>query len=437
LLINLDRVEFSADGGSFPVYNQRRGDPWENKDSRVIIPALFMLDDVTTRSAVQGLYNTYPFPPEPFLDEPPPGYNWRWHWTAAHNFCCHRKPDRSDVRILDAGCGTGVGTEYLIALNPTANIVGIDLSEKALEIARERCQRSGVAKAHRGSIAFHHLPIESAATLEGEFDLINCVGVLHHMSDPIKGIRSLAQKLAPGGLFHIFVYARWGRWEIHLMQRAISLLQGSRRGDYRDGVFVGRQIFAALPDDNRLRKREKERWSLENHRDESFADMYVHPREVDYDIETLFELIDASGLAFLGFSNPSCWQIDRLLGQSPELMERAEKLGERERYRLIESLDPEISHFEFFLARPPLTQADWREDAILERAIAEVHPCLYGWPSPSVLDLDYRPVTLSEKEFAFLQACDGRTTVAEIDRAIGLGLAGVRSLQLRQLLVLG
>jgi hypothetical protein len=30
--------------------------------------------------AVASLYNTYPFPPEPMLDEPPPGYNWRWHW---------------------------------------------------------------------------------------------------------------------------------------------------------------------------------------------------------------------------------------------------------------------------------------------------------------------------------------------------------------------
>jgi SAM-dependent methyltransferase len=396
-----------------------------------------MLDDLTTRSAVQSLYNTYPFPPEPLLDEPPPGYNWRWHWTAAYNFCCNRKPDRRAPRILDAGCGTGVGTEYLIALNPEANIVGIDLSERALEVAKERCQRSGVARSHRGSLAFHHLPIEEADRLEGEFDLINCVGVLHHMSDPVKGIRSLAAKLAPGGLFHIFVYARWGRWEIHLMQRAIALLQGNRRGDYKDGVAVGRQIFASLSEDNRLLKREKERWSLENHRDESFADMYVHPREVDYDIDSLFALIDASGLAFLGFSNPDIWRIDRLLGKSSELIERAEQLGERERYRLIESLDPEITHFEFFLARPPIERADWSKDDDLLNAIPEVHPCLYGWPSPSVLDTDYRPVTLSDEEFRFLQACDGRSTVAEIDRAIELGLAGIRSLQSRQLLVLG
>ena len=67
-------------------------------------------------------------------------------------------------------------------------------------------------------------------------------------------------------------------------------------------MAVGRQIFWALSDHNRIVKREKERWSLENHRDESFADMYVHPHETDYNIHTLFELIDASGLEFIGFS---------------------------------------------------------------------------------------------------------------------------------------
>ena len=48
-------------------------------------------------------------------------------------------------------------------------------------------------------------------------------------------------------------------------------MQGEKKGDYRDGVAVGRQIFGALPDHNRIVKREKERCSLENHRDESFA----------------------------------------------------------------------------------------------------------------------------------------------------------------------
>ncbi|CCQ59082.1 3-demethylubiquinone-9 3-methyltransferase [Crocosphaera watsonii WH 0005] len=188
-------------------------------------------------AAVQQLYNTYPFPPEPLLDEPPPGYNWRWNWIAAYNFCTGRKPERENIRILDAGCGTGVGTEYLILLNPHAEIVGVDISEKALEIAQKRSQQSGVATNHNHPISFHHLPLENADQIEGEFDLINCVGVLHHLPDPMAGIKALSKKLAPGGIFHIFVYAELGRWEIQLMQKAISLLQTETKGDYKDGVF--------------------------------------------------------------------------------------------------------------------------------------------------------------------------------------------------------
>jgi SAM-dependent methyltransferase len=393
-----------------------------------------------TTAAVQRLYDTYPFPPEPLLDEPPPGYNWRWNWLTAYNFCTGQKPQRQDIRILDAGCGTGVGTEYLVHLNPQASVVGIDLSAGALSVAEERCRRSGANRAE-----FHHLSLYDAQQLDGEFELINCVGVLHHLPDPIRGIKSLAAKLAPGGLMHIFVYGELGRWEIQLMQKAIALLQGNQQGDYRDGVQLGRQLFAALPENNRIVKREKERWSLENHRDANFADMYVHPQEIDYNVETLFELIDASGLEFIGFSNPGYWQLERLVGKNPELIERSQQLSDRQRYRLIELLDPEVSHYEFFLGRPPLLKADWSSDDALLAAIPERSPCMNGWPSQSLLDYDYQLINLSEAEFEFLQACDANSTppdqgetktVGEILSGVQLGLEEVRSLLKQQLILL-
>jgi SAM-dependent methyltransferase len=391
-----------------------------------------MSDSQTVSTAVAKLYDTYPFPPEPLLDEPPPGYNWRWNWLAAYNFCTGQKPKRQDIRILDAGCGTGVGTEYLVHLNPYASVVGIDLSAGALNVARERCKRSGANR-----VEFHHLSLYDVAQLAGEFDLINCVGVLHHLGDPIRGIQALASKLAPGGFMHIFVYGELGRWEIQLMQKAIALIQGEKRGDYRDGVQVGRQIFASLPENNRIVKRERERWSLENQRDECFADMYVHPQEIDYNIDTLFELIDASGLEFIGFSNPGFWQLERLLGKAPELMARAGELSDRQRYRLIELLDPEVTHYEFFLGRLPITKADWSNDDALMAAIAERNPCIDGFPSQCVFNYDYQIVHLSESELKFLQACEGKKTVAEILRDdVQLELKQVRSLINQQLLML-
>jgi SAM-dependent methyltransferase len=390
-----------------------------------------MSDSQSVSAAVAKLYNTYPFPPEALLDEPPPGYNWRWNWLAAHNFCTGQKPQRQDIRILDAGCGTGVSTEYLVHLNPQASVVGIDLSTKALDVAKERCQRSGANR-----VEFHHLSLFDVEQLPGEFDLINCVGVLHHTSDPIRGIQALAQKLAPGGLMHIFVYGELGRWEIQLMQKAIALLQGDKKGDYRDGVQVGRQIFASLPENNRIVKYDKQRWSLENHKDENFADMYVHPQEIDYNIETLFELIDASGLEFIGFSNPSFWDLERLLGKAPELVERAKELSDRQLYRLIELLDPEVTHYEFFLGRPPLIKADWSDDNALLAAIPELNPCLEGFPSQCFFNYDYQIVNLSVAEFEFMQRCDANATVAEILTNVELGLDEVRSLLQQQLILL-
>jgi SAM-dependent methyltransferase len=384
-----------------------------------------MSDSQTISAAVARLYDAYPFPAETLLSEPPPGYNWRWNWPAAYNFCTGQKPSMLHPRILDAGCGTGVGTEYLLHLNPDATIVGIDLSAGALAVAQERCQKSGVAVDSKTGLAraeFHHLSLFDASQLEGEFNLINCVGVLHHTPDPIRGIQALAKKLAPGGLLHVFVY-----------------------GDYTDGISVGRQLFAALPEDNRLRKREQERWSWENQRDEYFADMYVHPHEIDYNIHTVFELIDASGLDFIGLSNPRSWDLARLqqlIGKDPALMERATALSERDRYRLIELLDPQmISHYEFFLGRNPLPKTDWSSDTSLLSAMPELSPCMDGWKdSPNFFNYEYEIVSLNESEWRFLLACEGQEiqpkTVGEILQTVDANLEGVRSLQKQQLIFL-
>ena len=398
------------------------------------------MSDSKVSEAVAKLYNTYPFPPEPILDEPPPGYNWRWNWQAAHSFCTGQKSAKNDIRILDAGCGSGVSTEYLVHLNPEASVVGIDLSEGTLAVAKERCQRSGANR-----VEFHHLSLFDADQLEGKFDLINSVGVLHHTADPIRGIQTLAQKLSAGGLLHIFVYGELGRWEIRLMQEAIALLQGDQRGDYKDGVSVGRKIFANLPETNCLRKREQDRWALENYQDACFADMYVHPQEINYNINTLFELIDASGLEFLGFSNPQVWDLDRLIGKVPELIERSQHLSDRQRYRLIEVLDPQtISHYEFFLGCSAIAKQDWQVDETLLAAVPEPSPCIYSWrESPQFFDYNYQIAKISDSEWKFLLACDDNQvkgqTVAQILQSVEASeasLEDVRSLQKQQIILL-
>jgi hypothetical protein len=144
-------------------------------------------------------------------------------------------------------------------------------------------------------------------------------------------------------------------------------------------------------------------------------------------------------LEFLGFSNPRVWDLERLIGKAPDLMQRAAHLSEWERYRLIELLDPEsITHYEFFLGRPPIEKSDWSSDAALLAAIPERNPCMDGWDSRTLFNFDYQIVTLTDDQWAFLKAADGNVqqTVGQILESVPGGLEMVRSLLQQQLLML-
>jgi SAM-dependent methyltransferase len=409
--------------------------------------------DAAVSASVERLYDRFPYPPETILDEPPIGYNWRWHYPTARAFCAGRAPpiapNHDDnatptpppLRILDAGCGTGESTSYLVHLNPAAQVVAIDLSAEALAVARERLQR-GVLPDQAARATFIHKSIFDVGEIDGQFDLINCVGVIHHTPDPPRALRALADKLAPGGMMHIFVYAKNGRWEISLMQEALRLLQ--RRGkqeNFDEGVRLGREVFAALPDGNRLKVREESRWAAENMRDATFADMYCHTCEVDYDIPMLFDLIKSSGLDFVGMSNPRTWDLSRVLGKNPELLERACSLPELERYRLVELLDPEsATHFEFFLTKPPFEKEDWSDEQTLRAAHPALATCITGWPGMWVMDRDYFPIGLSQEEYDFLKAMEEEDSeglaVGQVMDKCKIDATGVRRLVDAQIILL-
>jgi SAM-dependent methyltransferase len=387
--------------------------------------------------AVARLYDTFPFPPDPILEEAPPGYNWRWCWQSAYGFCTGGlAPNKDNPRILDAGCGSGVSTEYLAHLNPHAHIVAIDISRGTLEVAQTRIRKT--VPPYR-SITFHQLSLFELEQIEGEFDLINSVGVIHHTPDPVKALQCLAHKLAPGGIMHIFVYAHIGRWEIRLMQEAIELLgqgAGIPTTDLQRRVSLGRQIFASLPPDNRLVQREQNRWALENQRDECFADMYLHPLEVNFTIDSLFQMIDQSGLEFAGFSNPTVWQLDKLLGSNPELMQYAQQLSPRQRYRLIELLNTDIAHYEFFLYRPPLAHLPIDSDQALLNGIPLRQPCLQGWESQVLFDPDYQVVHLTDLEYEFMRQCDGNRSIQALCAEGNYDLGMVRGLLAKRLILI-
>ena len=347
---------------------------------------------------VSAFYDRFPFPGDPLQDGPPPGYNWRWCYRSVLASVHGVIPSgQEQPRILDAGCGTGVSTDYLCHLNPGADVVGVDISDGALAVARERLERSGARQEVRSLRQQQRSLLDLGD--EAPFDYVNSVGVLHHLREPEAGLSSLAGLLAPEGLLHLFLYADAGRWEIHRTQKALTLLQVGTGGD---GLRLGRNLFETLPESNRLRCHHERRWAVDCAPDANFADMYLHPQETSYDLQRLFSFIETAGLHFAGFSNPEVWDPARLL--QGELLERAQALPAFQQWSLIEQLDPDISHFEFFLSKVPLSIRS-RTDQEIASARGLRQPCLWGEPDP-ILGRNMEPISLSAAAKDLLRSVD-------------------------------
>lgn len=383
---------------------------------------------------VSAFYDRFPYPGDPLQDGPPPGYNWRWNLRSVDQavFGVSKPPLSSapPLKILDAGCGTGVTTDYLCHLNPGADVLAVDISPGALEVARERLRRSEAATV----VSSLRQEQRSLLDLQGEgpFDYINSVGVLHHLDDPSAGLKALGDLLAPTGLIHLFLYADAGRWEIHRVQRALTQLSV---GTGPEGLALGRQLFEDLPADNRLRRHHEQRWSVDCAADANFADMYLHPQETSYNLRGLLTYLEASGLHFAGFSNPGVWDPARLL--QGELLERVRSLPQLDQWLIVEELDPDISHFEFFVSAAPVIHKRWDDDEELLAAFGERQPCLWGWPSTSMLGPDLEPLSIEPEALELLKAVDQQPQTPLGSLGFGKGtVALARQLLDRRLLLL-
>ncbi len=96
-------------------------------------------------------------------------------------------------RVLDAGCGTGYGTE-LLAEAGAKTVTGVDLAEDVLDAVRPRMPDNVSLEA----ADLHDLPFE-----DDSFDLIVCFEVLEHLERPEDGIDELTRVLADGGVLAI------------------------------------------------------------------------------------------------------------------------------------------------------------------------------------------------------------------------------------------
>ena len=95
-------------------------------------------------------------------------------------------------KVLDVGCGGGILAEAMAGTGATVS--GIDLSEKALKVAKLHLFESG------RSVDYQHVSAEDyAAQHAGEFDIVTCMEMLEHVPDPASVVAACSRLVKPGG----------------------------------------------------------------------------------------------------------------------------------------------------------------------------------------------------------------------------------------------
>jgi ubiquinone/menaquinone biosynthesis C-methylase UbiE len=106
-----------------------------------------------------------------------------------------------DLRLLDAGCGTGASTAALLSVAPHAEIVAVDASSGMLAEAEAKRWPSGVR--------FVHSRIEDIADagVEGPFDGIFAAYLLRNLDDPDTQLQTFRTLLRPGAPLAVHEYS--------------------------------------------------------------------------------------------------------------------------------------------------------------------------------------------------------------------------------------
>ena len=114
----------------------------------------------------------------------------------AREFRLRTVGDLRGKSVLDVGCGEGSDT-VLLALLGAARVTGVDLSPKAIALARRRAAINGVAD----RVALVCGPVETAELPDGGFDVVWCNSILHHLTDDLDRVmRTLVRWTRAGGL---------------------------------------------------------------------------------------------------------------------------------------------------------------------------------------------------------------------------------------------
>ena len=366
---------------------------------------------------VRDMYTRFPYPPPDVVTGTPApammDYTRFVLWPGRSDF--------KGLRVLDAGCGTGLTAVSIAAAHPEIEVVGIDLSKTSLQHARALARKHGV----RDNLELHCLPIQDIGSLGQRFDYIVASGVIHHLDDPLQGARALADILTPSGGIFMMLYATHGRAGVYQLQNALRVLADG--ADYDEQVAMARSVVEHIPGDHPFRSTN---WTDTNWPgDAGLVDLLLHVRDRSYTVPEVYNLLGASGLQMVRFMDPLTYDPATYL-RNAGLDDRLAELDPCASAALAELLCGRMRKHHVYATRKeylpfnPLPQGE-----ILLALRARLSP-FFRWQELETTEVDGQPIVrlrdlpVSEhyaRSFDIqpwhakvLRKCDGTRTVLEI-----------------------
>ena len=243
------------------------------------------MDEVTQR--VAEMYTHFPFPS---MTES----TWTLRWSYDLDFLLAVAGSTKrihQIRVLDAGCGTGEVLAGCASVFPEVEFTAMDLSPASLAIAKKNAAFLDV-----DNIRFIQKNIMELTPAElGTFDIIICSGVIHHLSEPDKGLVKLADLLDMDGIILIYLYCQYSRERNLRVKEAVNIIEGDP-SQYEKRIRISRALTSE--------------YSLN---DAYMVDAYLHVNERLYTAKRIFELLTDSGLTFIRFRDEPMWAPEELI----------------------------------------------------------------------------------------------------------------------------
>lgn len=201
------------------VLTQQIREPLQELRLRADIPRLTGIENPVSR-LVRKQYEENPYPRwvRPAPDTPDTIGNFLGGKFPLSRF--ERPAGRGPHDILIAGCGTGQRSIAVARRFGASHMLAVDLSLASLGYARRKSEELGLPIAHAQADI---LELEHALKTDGrQFDLIESLGVLHHLADPWAGWRALLALLRPGGFMLLGLYSEMARRPVLAAQASIA-----------------------------------------------------------------------------------------------------------------------------------------------------------------------------------------------------------------------